>query len=317
MLIAGAKGGTLDGGEGDDSLVGSDGTDVFMYSSGDDTISEYTQSKDKIKFAAEVNSVEFDGDDVKFITEYGTLTVQNSVSTKIKTVDLNGKSSNLTYDAPLPSGTTYNGSHNTVRFDKTFGGAFNSNLYSSKIRTLNATKTVKAIELTGNPNNNIIKAGSGGATLDGGEGNDKLYGGKGADTFIYSSGNDYIYKYTEGQDEIVIDADEIEAVDVSGSNVTLYFDEGSLTIAKAKGKTLTITDSFGDRGEYVFKRSTDEFTSGLLEVAADGASELEQIMSDKNYSLGAIDLDGSVDALSDPIKNAAKKLIAASNGRRG
>ena len=287
MITAGAKGGTVDGGAGDDSIIGGDGNDVFIYSDGDDTISNYTQSKDKIKFGAVINHVEFDGDDVLFVTDAGTLTVQNSVSTKIKTVDVEGHSSNLTYDAPLPRGASYNGSHNTVRFEASFGGAFNANLYSSKIKTLNATKTVNPIALTGNENKNVLKAGSGGSTLDGGAGNDKLYGGAGQDVFVYS----YIYKYVEGQDEIVIADGEIDSVNVKGSSVTLYFDEGSLTISKAKGKTLTITDAFGDRAEYVFKRSTDEFASGLLEVAADGGSELSRLVGDN--ALGTIDLGGA------------------------
>ncbi len=315
VIIAGSKGGTLDGGAGDDSIVGGDGNDVFYYSDGDDTITNYTQSKDKIKFGAVINSVDFDGDDVLFVTNAGTLTVKDGVSSKIKTVDVTGHSSNLTYDAPLPRGAEYNSSHNTVRFDETFGGTFNANLYSSKIKTLNATKTVNPINIVGNENNNVIKAGSGGSTLDGGAGNDKLYGGDGADTFIYSGGTDYIYKYVEGQDEIVIADGEIDSVKVRGSSVTLYFDEGALTISKAKGKTLTITDAAGDRSDYVFTRSTDEFTGGLLEVPADGSSELDQIVGDKNYAVGSIELDlddgKAYGGLTKAFKRAAEKLTAS------
>ena len=275
FIRAGRKGGSINGGDGDDTLVGNIGSDVFVYDDGDDVIENYTPTKDKIKFKADTEEYALNGNDVVFITDNGLLTVKDAANKKIKTIDINGKTRTQLYDEPLPEGADYNSSHSMVKFDSTFDDSFDASDYNPKIRTLNASKAVNSIELIGNDNNNVIKLGSGGGTVDGADGDDKLYGNTGNDMFVYSGGDDSIFKYTAGQDTIQIDYGDVESVSVTGSNVVLNFDDGSLTIKKGKGQTLTIIDSDGREAEYMFNESTEEFASGIIstiesrEVAAD------------------------------------------------
>ena len=270
-ILAGRRGGSINGADGNDTLVGNIGNDVFVYDSGDDLILNYTTLKDKLKFNVDIDSYAINGGDVVFVTDEGILTVKDALDKKIKVIDSNGKSSNHIYDMPLPEGATYNSSHSIVKFGKNFDEDLDASDYNEKIRVLNASKVNNPVELIGNDNNNIIKLGPGGGTLDGADGNDKLYGNAGNDLFVYSGGNDIIYKYTPSQDTIQIDFGDVESVQVNDSTVVLNFDDGSLSIKNAKDKTLTIIDIDGELNDYVFTDSTDDFSSGLVTRQANQA----------------------------------------------
>ena len=276
MICAGQRGGSLDGGEGDDILYGGAGVDCFVYDgNGDDVIVDYTTKRDRIKLVnATIESYEINGNDVEFfMTDGSMLTVEEAVNQKIKIIGANGRTTNNIYDDPLPEGANYNTSRTIVKFDATFEGEFDATEYSPKIKMLNASKVENEVELIGNDNNNKIKLGRGGGTAEGGEGNDKLYGNAGVDTFVYSFGKDTIYKYTSGQDFIQLDSDEVTGVKVSGKNVILRFEDGTLTINKGKGERLTIFDSDGETHDYIFDSATDDFSSGIVnDVSAQKAA---------------------------------------------
>lgn len=96
---------------------------------------------------------------------------------------------------------------------------------------------------------------------------------------------------------------QVESVKVSGSNVTLELDDGSLTINKGKNQTLTITDVEGVENEYVFSRSTEDFSSGRLNRQLDAdqpwleqsdptvGSELDAILQPSTVELAEIILN--------------------------
>ena len=62
--------------------------------------------------------------------------------------------------------------------------------YLASVKTIDGRNVTKAVNITGNAQNNIIYAGKAGGTLNGGTGNDKLYGGTGNDKLYGGAGND-------------------------------------------------------------------------------------------------------------------------------
>ena len=111
------------------------------------------------------------------------------------------------------------------------------------IKNVDASSATKKLAINGNKSNNKIVGGQNADTLSGGKGDDKLTGGKGKDLFVYTSGKDTITDYATG-DKISIGAG-ISKTKTSGNNVVFTVGKGSLTVQKAKGKTLSLIDSAG------------------------------------------------------------------------
>jgi Ca2+-binding RTX toxin-like protein len=95
--------------------------------------------------------------------------------------------------------------------------------------------------LTGDDGNDVLVSGTGGGVLDGGEGDDVLvgssageamYGGFGVDTFVF--GTEWSYDY-------IVDFEEGEKIDLSGSGLTF----ADLTIEDLFGFATVITSSAG------------------------------------------------------------------------
>ena len=149
----------------------------------------------------------------------------------------------------------------------------------SKIKTADASIRTKAITITGNTLDNSIRGGSGNDSLIGGAGKDSLYGGKGNDTltggngndlFICNAGNDVITDYATG-DKISLGA-AITKATVSGSNVVFTTGNGTLTVQKAKGKTLSLIDSKGKEYSTVVGGTTLTLTNSKESVVTVGAA---------------------------------------------
>ena len=93
------------------------------------------------------------------------------------------------------------------------------------IATGQGTDTLQSISyVIGSSGDDVIRAGTIAATLDGGEGNDTLYGGAGGDRLYTGSGIDVVYG-SGGSDFFYIDGvttlryDELVALDVGGNNI--------------------------------------------------------------------------------------------------
>ena len=261
----------FDGGAGNDRLNNFGDNITVLSSAGNDTLSSYA-SGDVLKLQDTlIRKVTIDDGDLILETYDGTLTIRNAADDDISIIDRDDELTIKNFSVETldgGNGTIYNADGLKLNRSKTkltvgdpFEGLIDCADFSSKLKTIDARKSTGLIEVEGNAKNNVIRAGSGGSTLNGGEGNDKLYGGDGADVFIYDGGKDVVYNYAS-DDRIMID-DEINGVKVSGNTVKLLFDDGYLSIKKAVGMELALTDTDGQTNYYIFDKQHK-----MLETAA-------------------------------------------------
>ncbi len=183
----------------------------------------------------------------------------------------------------VPDGMQINNSQTSLTVKTPFTGTIIADNFSGKLKKINASSDENPIEIIGNANNNVLKAGKGGATLDGGAGNDKIYGGKGVDTFILSEGKDVVCKY-KSDDRIIIDK-PIDSVKVSGKNVVFVVGDGTLTVKDVANKELTIVDADGETRSYVFTQENNTLDKALISTSDQELSaEAAMLASDgKNF----------------------------------
>ena len=222
--IIGGKGNNLigNGGAGNDILIGNGGADTFVYSSGDDTISDY-ESKDRISLTSAIESFDLDGDDVIIGFGSSSLTISDAANSSITFVEeVNGK---VTTSVNVFASE---GIFNKAKTAVTLNADTTSYTASTTMLSIDGGLASGAIEIVGNSKNNHIFAGDFGSTLNGGGGKDSLWGGAGSDTFIYSSGGgqDVIYNFGDG-DELNFSGNFTASV--NGDNVS--FKVGSVTNA--------------------------------------------------------------------------------------
>ena len=266
VLRAGTAGSTLDGGLGSDKLYGGDGKDVFVYSVGGGSDVIY----------------KFDGADEDYVVLDGVKSLDSSAlkisATKIDVTIGKGK---LSFDNPngeikffsadgdslystgvnFPSGVGYNAKKTAVTIGSSAADVGTIDLgdpkYISTVKEINATAYGGSLNLIGNANANVLHAGTGDATLDGGcdktkkkATSDKLYGSTvGADVFVWDAslgGGDQIYNYDYSKGDIVsltgsatIDNSNFKA---SGKNVVLTIGKNKLTINDVKDKPIVVVN---------------------------------------------------------------------------
>lgn len=255
---------SINGGTGDDTLTGGDGKDVFIYGAngGSDVITDYTQSKDKIKLLEEnvsITAVNVSGNDVMLsVGAQGSITVKNGKGKKITVIDGKGKSVTKKYSDSVKTLTVTNDMTSPVTV-------------KSSVNVIDASNRSVSVKIKGNKLDNTILGGSkkdslygeaGNDSVIGNDGNDKLYGGKGDDTLWGGSGNDslwgndgadtFIYNSGEGKDVIFgfdkNDTLTLDSLDFKASYskknkaVALKFDSGSVTLQDFTAKTFHIND---------------------------------------------------------------------------
>ena len=226
---------TLYGGTGNDTLTGGKGNDLFICDSGNDIITDYATG-DKISVNAEIAASSVVGSDATFTIGSNTLTVTNGKNKEIEFVEANGTTRTIIGGAYLST-------------DKT---ADKVTLTAKWREVADASTRTKAVNITGNAQNNSILGGSGkdtiygkdgddylvgnaGAdklygqngndTLWGGIGNDTLTGGAGADTFIYNSG--------EGKD-VIADFGDDDLLQITGTFSATYNESKNTNLTMPK-----------------------------------------------------------------------------------
>ena len=251
-IKAGTGSDTIDGGTGDDTITGGKGADVFIYSGGDDIITDYGTGADTIQIETSnisVDNIATVGSNLVVSTNMGDLVVKGGKSKEVIIVDEEGEQ---IWPEPtiVPEGWSLDSAKKKI--SATTASAVDIDLndesdYGVAVTVVDASKTT-GVSIVGNGLDNSIKGGAGDDVLDGGEGNDTLYGGKGADVFIYSGGDDFITDYTAGTDSIQIDTVDVEITGRAtvGSSVIISTEKGDLTVTRASGKAITLIDADGN-----------------------------------------------------------------------
>ena len=207
-----------------DSFIGGDGKDVFVYSlgGGADKITGFNGADDAIVLLGfdDVTTIEKSGDvsykdsgkaltltlngTVNGSAAKGSLTIDTTKSSgKVKVYKNTVSDANLilNYGVDFPAGAGYGKSTSIV----TLGGGTSAasvsidlvnDGYPDGVKEVDASNYSGKVSIVGNGNSDALTSGKAGGTLDGGyaidskSGNpkatgDKLYGNEGADTFIY------------------------------------------------------------------------------------------------------------------------------------
>ena len=258
VIQAGNYDSTLYGGHStkavNDTLIGGEGDDVFMYAVGDgkDVVVGFDNANDIILVVGtdsltDENFLE-KGDDIVLNIGKGSITFKNADRSAPIVLEQDGGET-LTYQ-PLEAGLTYDGKKVKLSASKNFSGVIDG--YADTVKEITASSASSTVAIVGNDLDNMIKASKGGSTLDGGAGNDVLVGGAGADRFVYSSGNDMIKSYAAVQGDVI----KLEATptgsSVKGSDVILKFGDEALTIKGGLNKELQIEDANNESASYLF-----------------------------------------------------------------
>ena len=277
VLRAGDEGSTLEGAGAKDKLYGGGGRDVFLWTVGDGNDQIYNYDADdgdvlKINgIDSAIDATYFKESGKKLMLKIGKEKITiNDVKNKPVTVDYG--SGTFTYNAALADGVSLSSNKKTLTIADPFSGEINIAAdFSSKVKTVDATAVTGEIYIVGNKKLNVLTAGLGGSTLEGGGGNDKLYGGSGADVFKYASGDgkDQIFNFESGKDSIRITDGSIDKVKISGKNVVLTVGKGTLTIRNAVDGTVRITDSNGETNAYVFNKTRNTLDKARVTTSAE------------------------------------------------
>ena len=286
-LKSGKGADTLDGNTGNNILAGGSGKDLFIYSGGNDTISDYTAGQDTISIidsdisivGASISAMA--NTDVVFTfkgagTTTGTLTVQNAIkkgtSAQKLTIDNHGTITTQVYGQSKLTVTGTDGA--------TINAASNTN--SDVVEVVDATKrnAKTPIYMIGNSLDNSLKGGSGDDTIIVSSGYNTLTGGKGSDLFVLDfSGTDgsnftTITDYSTAKnntDTIQIAGGNYSTYMIEGNNVIFGFGVGSsLNVVNGKNAFINFVDSSGsstkmarvyyDAKNRVFTASADDVT---------------------------------------------------------
>ena len=265
----------LDGGAGNDLLIGGDGADVLRGGTGNDTLLG--------KFGNDVVLGE-NGNDL-LIVNHGDGSDFLEGGEGVDTVQVNGSNADGDHLQVDPDG-------GRVRVIRNNVSPFNVNI-----------GTTEKLDINGQDGSDVIMASSGLASLislefDGGSGNDLLIGGDGADVLVGGTGNDTLIGMLgndlvfgqEGNDLLIVNSDD--------GNDLLEGGEGSDTV-QVNGSNLA-GDSFriDPNGDQVrFRRTNlglftlDIKTTENLDVNSQGGNDLI-IASEGLDGLINLDLDG-------------------------
>ena len=285
-IYGGAGNNILNGGAGNDTLTGGAGKDTFVYANGQgkDNISDYTAGQDTLQIsggAISKTALANSNKDLVFTVGNGSITLKNAAAKAISLKDSRGN---------------YTASNTAITLASNFTGTMDATKYLASVKTIDGRNAAKAVNITGNAQNNIIYAGKAGGTLNGGTGNDKLYGGTGNDklyggagndtltggagndVFVYGAGHDTIsdyrnYRSGSQQDKLIA-----EGTKIIGVTYNTYADNahginaGDVKLTTENGGSITLKDFWDDsyalitdeRGNYalrMFENGTEPYIS--------------------------------------------------------
>ena len=206
-IVGGTKNDTIDGSTGNDTLTGGLGADTFIYSGGNDVITDYGVGADKISINSNYTSYAINGKDITFTFDAGTLKLEGAADSLIT---INGIAGKYLNNGVLNS----KGTAITLKSDATTYTA------TDAIVTIDGSQTANAI-LIGNAKSN------------------RFYGGTGS-TFVYNGGSDIVYNYDSGDKISLGAATLLKDFYTKNSDVIFRVDSGTITLKNSSDKAITL-----------------------------------------------------------------------------
>ncbi|WP_342654390.1 putative Ig domain-containing protein [Pseudomonas sp. F3-2] len=261
VINGGAGDDTLVGGAGTDTLTGGAGADIFRFANQSDSYRNATKSFDDLITDFDVTQDKIDLAGLGFTGlgngRGGTLQISYSAS--------NDRTYIKDYDADA----------NGNRFELVLAGNLTGTLTADNFifnRVVTGTAgndtlsgTDSAETLLGLAGNDSLNGGAGDDKLDGGAGMDTLTGGAGADTFVFSSRMDSYRNYNAGGANL---GDVITDFDVSADKIDLSA-LGFTGLADGKNDTVYLVLNADGTKTYVKSLSADA-NGNRFEVALEG-----------------------------------------------
>ncbi len=296
----------FEGGAGDDSLVGGEGYNLFVYTEGDDKIKGY-HGKDLVTVRGNAANLEtadfaFTENDIKLgfgtgdsLTFEGGATVENGVSVQ------SGKNLYVYKKDRI------------ARNDEviTLTSGFADSIFSAgTYNTINAVNVTRAngVSISGNDNNNVIFGSKQGGTLFGGAGNDKL------DVTERDSGKTFVFKYTEGKDTVsgfVAGNDKLDITakrlgEISKAKSSKGDTRLAFTFNTSKSDVLTFNSDGDEIGRVSLSDDNGFLTKDGVVSLGSGGNRLDLFSSAK----GKIDLTDTLYSVSGGIASVSAADVA-------
>ena len=290
----GGNSNTISGGKGNDSIINESGSKIlFTYEFGDgnDIITGFNNSS-TLSIKGEKYTSQFSGNDIIIAVSESSITLSGAAT--LTNINIDGEEEDFI---------------NVIARDSTRTPI----TLDSVTETFDASNRTKAIQITGNKEDNSIIGGLGKDTIDGSDGDDTLTGGKGNDIFVFTEGKDIITDYSQkgtyGKDKISIGGGlTYKDYEVKGSNVILTYSDGNkkehtLTLNNGVGKEITFADKTVNRYEEI---GIFDSNGKSVTLAADSKS----FTATKTYSK-VVTVDGSATGEVEIVgNNKANVLIA-------
>ncbi|MCX7085135.1 MAG: calcium-binding protein [Methylococcales bacterium] len=275
IINGGSADDSLVGGEGSDNILGGGGNDLIIGGAGDDVLSGEA-GNNKLTGGLGIDTFIIKGTDV--ITDLGS----GSTPTDGETLEVLSEANvTATITANWYAGfSTVNegtATLNSKNFSVNLTNASGANGF-----TIDASKSSKAVTLTGSLNNDTISGGAGNDTINARKGDDIIHGGKGNDTIDGGAGNDTIYGGTgknsltggEGADTFVyLKGDGVSTItdfatgDKLQISVTAF--KGLTVGAISESSFISNATGLSDSADHKFIFNT---TNGNLYYDADGSA---------------------------------------------
>ena len=260
---------------GNDLLKGGSKNDLFIFSAGNDTIGDYSVTKNNSDTITLTGGLAYEKHYIVGKKNKDVLITFKGISSETTSLTLTNAKSKI---------ATINGTAVDLSDprEKVFAKTDSTTNYTatSDNVTINAANLKNGINITGNSLDNVIKGSAKNDVINAGSGNDTITTGSGKDLIVYSSGNDVITDYAAGKDTLQAN---ITDASVDGKNLKLTTSNGTITLNKAAKKKITLT--------------------------TDGQNSVTQVLGAESISVA--DADGStIDATKS--YNAKLKMIDAS-----
>lgn len=302
-LNGGADTDYLYGGAGNDTLYGGAGNDTFVYAknTGKDVISDFNKSGTDTLYinSGAISKTAVSGSNMVFTVGSGTVTLTGAGSKTITVRDSRG---------------TYTLNKSSLVLTNTFKGSLSAANYLSTITTINGSKAVNAVTLTGNAKNNVINGGSKNDTIKGGAGNDKLYGNAGNDSIEGGAGVDYLYGgagndklYGGDGNDVLYAGTGTDYLYGGNGNDVLYANAGTSYLYGQGGTDTFVVDANTTQNVFIY-----DFTAGTDKLKVLNSSNVKVKVSGSNLILtmgkSTVTLKNMTGKLLD-IYNASGKVI--------